>query len=575
MHVHEAAIETPADWWGQIRKPLGGGRSPGANFYRPGLMLVNAALRAAFGWEPLGYHVFDLMLHAVNGLLVALLVRQMARGFGVARPERLAFASLLLFALHPIGVEDVPAIARVSDLLLAAFFLNALLVVGALERPRVATGPGAGRSAARRMLLFALAFAPALATKETGILLVGVAPLYVLLLRADLRPADRVRRALVLAAPAAAIAAGFLLVRAAVLDDFVAGYEKHGGLVWNANIALRALPFDLLVPGFAWLLRPWVPQFQLSALEWLAVLGPVAAAGAIAAARAPSWRRRLQQAAQRARAPLRLLALCLAVVACFAALLSAGRFYDRRLLYTAIAFWSPVVALGALALWDRARDAQHPAWRRALAAGLLVAGCTLFGVQSPLLHRYDDWRQSGEANRLLSESIRAQWESLPEGAQVWVADLPFSITLDPMRERMNEKRAATFGPATESLEAWAEASWPDRHIGVHRLGVFQWAEPVRAFRCDCAIADGELSFDVPEATIWRSDLTAYPSPFRVRAIGDRRYAVSRAPGGAPRLFVLVFDGERPFLVAAADLRVSEEDARASGAAPADAVTGAP
>jgi tetratricopeptide (TPR) repeat protein len=99
---------------------------------------------ALFGPGPLVFHVTNVLLHAVNALLVGRLILAL----GIRRDA--AWAGALLWAVHPLRVESVAWISGRKDLLYVAFFLSALL---AYLRHAKAEG-GAGPSYAWSLALF-------------------------------------------------------------------------------------------------------------------------------------------------------------------------------------------------------------------------------------------------------------------------------------------------------------------------------------------------------------------------------------------------------------------------------------
>ena len=102
-----------------------------------------------FGLNPAGHHYMSVLLHAVNAVLLFLLL-QSATGF--------SWRSLMvaaLFALHPINVESVAWAAERKNVLSMLFFLAALYAYTWYAR-----GPGL-----RRYAVVTLAFALALMAK--------------------------------------------------------------------------------------------------------------------------------------------------------------------------------------------------------------------------------------------------------------------------------------------------------------------------------------------------------------------------------------------------------------------------
>jgi tetratricopeptide (TPR) repeat protein len=114
--------------------------------------------RLAFGLEPAGYHLQNLLLHTGSGLLLYGIVARARLG-----PPELAFWAALLFLTHPIACETVTYVSgRASG-------LSAFLVLLALALYTRATTVRDG--SAIRPLPYAgalAAFALALAAKETA-----------------------------------------------------------------------------------------------------------------------------------------------------------------------------------------------------------------------------------------------------------------------------------------------------------------------------------------------------------------------------------------------------------------------
>jgi protein O-mannosyl-transferase len=90
--------------------------------YHPLTILSLAVNYAVSGVNPAGYIGTNLLLHLINTLLVFLLVFRLSGGRRI-----MAFATSLLFGLHPIHVESVAWISERKDVLYTFFFLLSLL----------------------------------------------------------------------------------------------------------------------------------------------------------------------------------------------------------------------------------------------------------------------------------------------------------------------------------------------------------------------------------------------------------------------------------------------------------------
>jgi hypothetical protein len=102
-----------------------------------------------FGLNPVGPHYVNVLLHAINAILLFLLLQQ-ATGF-----RWRSFLVAALFALHPINVESVAWAAERKNVLSTLFFLLALYAYGEYAR----------RPGVWRYCIVAGSFALALLTK--------------------------------------------------------------------------------------------------------------------------------------------------------------------------------------------------------------------------------------------------------------------------------------------------------------------------------------------------------------------------------------------------------------------------
>lgn len=117
-----------------------------------GVLFLSFALSYRLtGAAPLGFHLFNTIVHMMNAVLVLALVRQLVRRTGDDPDERRApLVAGLFFAVHPAFTEAVTYISSRSSLLATSFYLGCVLLFLAFVD---------AKSGGRRNCLFAAAFA--------------------------------------------------------------------------------------------------------------------------------------------------------------------------------------------------------------------------------------------------------------------------------------------------------------------------------------------------------------------------------------------------------------------------------
>jgi tetratricopeptide (TPR) repeat protein len=96
------------------------------NIFRPATFESFALNWAIGGAHPFGYHLFNLLLHAMVTLLLFLALRKLLEP--APRGALVAWVAALLFAVHPIHTEAVASIVGRSELLAVGFLLAAWLL---------------------------------------------------------------------------------------------------------------------------------------------------------------------------------------------------------------------------------------------------------------------------------------------------------------------------------------------------------------------------------------------------------------------------------------------------------------
>ncbi len=91
------------------------------NHYHPFLLFTFAVEHAAAGFDPMAFHLTNLLLHGVNTVLVFVLLRS------ILQDRLVIILAVLFFALHPLRTEAVVWISARKDLLSTGFILASVL----------------------------------------------------------------------------------------------------------------------------------------------------------------------------------------------------------------------------------------------------------------------------------------------------------------------------------------------------------------------------------------------------------------------------------------------------------------
>ncbi len=98
-----------------------------AKYYRPVHYVSIVFDKYIWGVNPLGFHLTNTILHAINTLLFFYLFKLVLIRFKSDEPQLTSFLGSLLFALHPIHTESVSWIAGRTDMICTLFFFTALI----------------------------------------------------------------------------------------------------------------------------------------------------------------------------------------------------------------------------------------------------------------------------------------------------------------------------------------------------------------------------------------------------------------------------------------------------------------
>ena len=274
----------PDHFAANVRQGVGVDRrnAQGVDIYRP-VFVTALALEYALlgGADARGFHLFSLLWHVLNCLLLWLLARRLLG------PPWAAVAVVVLFAFHPVAAEAWIFISSQTDLAATTALLGSILLLDVFcsSGAEEATTPQVGPSSAARWTAAVAAgvlFLLGLLTKE--VVIMALPPVCLWLWRSR-------RVAVRFQVPLAASAVVFLAMRTAVLG----GLQATGGSGEQRLQAIHHAPL-LMVDGLRGLLslgpvgyRELAYEYELLPWAWtgLALLVLVALSVAV-------WRYRQQ-----------------------------------------------------------------------------------------------------------------------------------------------------------------------------------------------------------------------------------------------------------------------------------------
>jgi len=105
------------------------------NYYRPMMHLIYMAEYPIFGLKPWGWHLLNIIFHAMNSIMVFLIAFRLFNKQGTFNPPQIsnlksqisnlmpALIAAILFATHPINTEVVAWVAGIPELSFTLFYL--------------------------------------------------------------------------------------------------------------------------------------------------------------------------------------------------------------------------------------------------------------------------------------------------------------------------------------------------------------------------------------------------------------------------------------------------------------------
>lgn len=409
--VKQPVLQSLANIPKLFTQPYWGPKEAVQGTYRP---IVNASFAltyAVFGLQPIGYHLGNLMLHALNGWLIFLLARRYT-----GKPLVGLFTALI-FTAHPVHVEAVTQVVGRAELLSACFFFLAWWFW--LDGEIVPT---------RRYLSW-LCFALALFAKENTVVWLGVVPLAEIC-AGRWRIADLPRRWIVPSLPYLGILGGYLDARWAVIGGL--GVNREWTFFKFEPATVRCLT---MVDGFMNYFRlmvfpvrlcalydfsmvPKVSTPGLSTVFGLLVIGGLVGFGLWGIRRLPV-------------AAFGVLVFFVAISPVSNILIVTGLLIAERVLYLPSVGFCFILGYGFAEFWR-----TRPAWRVPVLGSFLIL-CGLMGWRDVARNR--DW-----AN--LNAFVNAQIRVNPRSPRTWTQAALVRPT--PMEKEAAIRKAVELDPGS-------------------------------------------------------------------------------------------------------------------------------
>gem|GEM_PF-728053 len=216
--IETSRLESGADLWRILLEPLMSGSRflDVARFYRPVSSLSYSMDYFFWHLEPFGYLLTNLVLHVLVSVLVVICITSITRG-----DVAVGWISGLIFALHPVLVESVPAIDRRHDIIAAAFALLTLsFFVSSYRRDRTSKAMIAGSLCCCLM---------AMGAKETALIVPFLIFAYAFLFGRGGSWFHRIGEAFRFSGPYILAAIGFVALRTIAVGG-LGGYSRVGSV---------------------------------------------------------------------------------------------------------------------------------------------------------------------------------------------------------------------------------------------------------------------------------------------------------------------------------------------------------
>lgn len=225
-----------------------------SNYYRPLMHIFFMIDYAIFGLAPWGFHLTNIVVHALNSILVYLIAMLLYCGHerisnnttNPAAPTGvkgayLAFASAIIFAIHPVHSEVVAWISAIPEASFTFFFLLSLYTYMLFS---IDTGNERKRKNTALFIVSLTAFLISLFCKETALTLIGVIVAFDLSINRGLKGA-KIKRYI----PYIIIIIGYMALRMSIFSGLM--HSAQHTYLTSFQYVLNVFP---LVAGYVWLI---------------------------------------------------------------------------------------------------------------------------------------------------------------------------------------------------------------------------------------------------------------------------------------------------------------------------------
>jgi len=149
----------------------GGGSALTGLYYKPLMTFFFSVVYSIFGSKPFFFHLFQLLLHVGNAVLVFVLLEHFFK------KQKLSFFLSLIFLIHPMNAEAVVYVAALQEILF--FFFGMLALTFVIKEPVRLKDNGVIYLSTSFLLLLSLL------SKETGIIFFALIFFYLLIYKRE------------------------------------------------------------------------------------------------------------------------------------------------------------------------------------------------------------------------------------------------------------------------------------------------------------------------------------------------------------------------------------------------------